>query len=151
MGTERYSHTNKSFLPCNQVVAPMLYKRLNGGIWEKSIEYPRKVYRVFSNSTIQTIRYLPSSTPIPPILRSVSFVQTIRNLPSPSRTSSIFRAAFFVQTLCHLPTPTPTAPILYSVFSYKRLVTFHPLPHFLANRGLASTLSALCNHSLFTP
>ena len=43
METERFSHTNKSFLQCNQVVAPMLSEGLYGNIWEKSIGYPRKV------------------------------------------------------------------------------------------------------------
>ena len=67
---EQLSHTNKSFLQCNQIVAPMLSEGMYGGIWEKSIEFfqkvyrvSEKVYRVFSDRTIQTIRYLPSVAP----------------------------------------------------------------------------------------
>ena len=37
-------------LPYNQIVDPMSFERLYGGIGEKSIEYPRKVYRVFPES-----------------------------------------------------------------------------------------------------
>ena len=48
--TEGFSHTNKSLLPHNQIVAPVLFERLYGGIREKSIGYPRKVYRVFEKS-----------------------------------------------------------------------------------------------------
>ena len=44
--------------------------RSYGGIWEKSIGYPRKVYRLFSKHTVQTIRSLPSPNPLPLILRS---------------------------------------------------------------------------------
>ena len=66
----------------------MLSERLYGGIGEKSIGYPRKVYRVFSDRTIHPLRSLPSplrylrtNDPFPPIPRFVSFVQTIRYLP----------------------------------------------------------------------
>ena len=50
MGTERLSHTIKSFLQYDQIVAPVLSEQLHGGIWKKSIGYPRKVYRVFPES-----------------------------------------------------------------------------------------------------
>ena len=36
--------------PYKQIVAPMLSDGMYGGIGEKSIEYPRKVYRVFQES-----------------------------------------------------------------------------------------------------
>ena len=41
---------NGAVLPYNQIVAPMPSERLYGGIVEKSIGYPRKVYRVFRKS-----------------------------------------------------------------------------------------------------
>ena len=63
--------------PYNQIVAPMWFKRLYGGIGEKSIGYPRKVYRLFPDRTIQTIRSLSSSAPSSPIARSAPFVQTV--------------------------------------------------------------------------
>ena len=47
---ERLYDGNRAVLPYNQIVAPMLSERFYGGVWEKSIEYPRKVYRVFSES-----------------------------------------------------------------------------------------------------
>ena len=52
---------NGAVLPYEQIVVPMLFERLFGGVWEKSIEYFQKVYRVFSDRTIQTLRFLPSS------------------------------------------------------------------------------------------
>ena len=48
--TERLYDESGAVLPYNQTVAPMLSERLYGGIWEKSIGYPRKVYRVFPES-----------------------------------------------------------------------------------------------------
>ena len=36
--------------PYNHIVAPMLSEGMYGGIGEKSIGYPRKVYRVFPES-----------------------------------------------------------------------------------------------------
>ena len=35
---------------CDRIVTPKLCERLYGGIGEKSIGYPRKVYRVFPES-----------------------------------------------------------------------------------------------------
>ena len=70
---------NGETLPCKQIVAPKLSEGMYGGIGGKSIEYPRKiyrvsekslesffqkVYRVFSDRTIQTICYLQSPAPI---------------------------------------------------------------------------------------
>ena len=45
-----FSHTNKSFLQCNQIVGSLPSEGMYGGIEEKSIGYPRKVYRVFRKS-----------------------------------------------------------------------------------------------------
>ena len=44
------NNENGAVLPYNQIVDPMSFERLYGGIGEKSIEYPRKVYRVFPES-----------------------------------------------------------------------------------------------------
>ena len=41
---------NGAVLQCDQIVTPMLSERLYGGIGKKSIEGPRKVYRVFPES-----------------------------------------------------------------------------------------------------
>ena len=41
---------NGAVLPYDQIVAPMLSEGMYGGIGEKSIEYPRKVYRVSEES-----------------------------------------------------------------------------------------------------
>ena len=126
---------NGSLLPYKRIVAPMLFERLYGGIGEKSIGYPRKVYRLFSDSTVQTIRYLPSfapfpsykrfvpshppfrylrtKAPLPPIPRSFSFVQTIRIQQSPAPTSPIPSFGTFVQALQyhpHLALSSPTFP-----------------------------------------
>ena len=43
----------------------MSFERLYGGIGEKSIEYFQKVYRLFSDRTVQTLSYLPSPAPFP--------------------------------------------------------------------------------------
>ena len=48
----------------------MLSEGMHGGIGEKSIEYFQKVYRLFSDRTKQTLRYLPSSAPFPSYKRS---------------------------------------------------------------------------------
>ena len=45
--SERLYDGNGAVLPYKRIVAPMLFERLYGGIWKKSIGYPRKVYRVF--------------------------------------------------------------------------------------------------------
>ena len=47
---EQMNNENGAVLPYNQIVDPMSFERLYGGIGEKSIEYPRKVYRVFPES-----------------------------------------------------------------------------------------------------
>ena len=87
------SDGNEAMLPYKRIVAPMLSERLYRGIGEKSIGYPRKVYRVFpeslqsipkksieysekvyrvfSDGTVQRIRYFPSSAPVPSYKRSV--------------------------------------------------------------------------------
>ena len=41
---------NGAVFPYNQIVAPMLSEGMYGDIGEKSIEYPRKIYRVFPES-----------------------------------------------------------------------------------------------------
>ena len=86
MPSERSYVGNGEALPCKQIVAPKLSEGMYGGIGGKSIEYPRKiyrasekslesfpkksreffqkVYRVFSDRTIQTICYLQSPAPI---------------------------------------------------------------------------------------
>ena len=48
--TELLYDENGAELPYNQIVALVLSERLYGGIGEKSIGYPRKVYRVFPKS-----------------------------------------------------------------------------------------------------
>ena len=63
---------NGALLPYEQIAAPMPSERSYGGIWEKSIEYPKKVYRVFSDRIGATLRSLPSSTPLPSYKRSVT-------------------------------------------------------------------------------
>ena len=63
---------NGAVLPYKQIATPMPSERLYEGIEEKSIGYPRKVYRLFSDRIGQTIRYLPSSALIPPYKRFVS-------------------------------------------------------------------------------
>lgn len=45
-----YYGGSEAFLLYKRIVAPMLSGRLYGGIWEKSIEFLQKVYRVFSES-----------------------------------------------------------------------------------------------------
>ena len=50
MGAERLNDGSGAFLPYEQIVAPMSSERLYGGIREKSIGHPRKVYRVFPES-----------------------------------------------------------------------------------------------------
>ena len=50
MGTDRLYDGDGSVLPYEQIVAPMPFERLYEGIGEKSIEFPRKVYRVFPES-----------------------------------------------------------------------------------------------------
>ena len=47
---ERLYGVDRAVLPYDQIVGPMLSERLYGGIGEKSIGYPRKVYRVFRKS-----------------------------------------------------------------------------------------------------
>ena len=49
-GGEQLYDGNGAVLPYEQIVAPMLSERLYGGIEEKSIGYPREVYRVFPES-----------------------------------------------------------------------------------------------------
>lgn len=49
-GTVRLYDGNGAVLPYEQIVVPMLSERLFGGVWEKSIGCPRKVYRVFPKS-----------------------------------------------------------------------------------------------------
>jgi len=39
----------------------MLSEEMYGGIWEKSIEFPKKVYRHFSDRSVQTLSFLPTS------------------------------------------------------------------------------------------
>ena len=68
--SERLNDGNGAILSYKQIVAPVLSEWLYGGIGEKSIGYPRKVYRVFSDRTKQTLRSLPSSTPFPSYKRS---------------------------------------------------------------------------------
>ena len=46
----RFYDGNGAFLPYEQIVVPMLSEGMHGGIGEKSIEYPRKVYRVSEES-----------------------------------------------------------------------------------------------------
>ena len=46
----RFYDGNGTFLPYEQIVDPKSFDRLYGGVGEKSIEYPRKVYRVFPES-----------------------------------------------------------------------------------------------------
>ena len=65
---------NRAVLPYNQIVAPILSERFYGGVWEKSIEFSEKVYRLFSDRTVQTIRYLPSSATTLPIFGCNAFV-----------------------------------------------------------------------------
>ena len=48
--SERLNDGNGAVLPCKRIVSPMQFERLYGGIGKKSIEYPRKVYRVFRKS-----------------------------------------------------------------------------------------------------
>ena len=108
--------------------------RLYGVVREKSIGYPRKVYRHFSDRTVQTIRYLtpnvlfPSykrsvtsysplcylrtNDPIPPILCSVSFVHTLRSLLFPAPKAPILRLNSSHPPFCYLPINDPTPPIL---------------------------------------
>ena len=50
METKRLYGGNEVFLPCKQIVAPMLSEGMYGGIREKSIEFSEKVYRVFGES-----------------------------------------------------------------------------------------------------
>ena len=50
MSFERLYDGNGAVLPYKQIVAPMLSEGMYGGIRKKSIEYPRKVYRVFPES-----------------------------------------------------------------------------------------------------
>ena len=92
-----------------------------GGIREKSIGYPRKVYRVFSDLTVQTIRYLPSSVPLLWDNRSASSHPPFR---------------FLRKMLCILPFSVPTSPI-------PRSDTFVQKPRFLPSSSPTSlTLSA---------
>ena len=53
-----------------------------GGLWEKSIEYPRKVYRLFSDRSLQTLCINPSPAPIPSYKRSVTSHPPLRFLRS---------------------------------------------------------------------
>ena len=50
MLSERLYNGSGAVLPYNQIVAPKLSERLYGGIREKSMGYPRKVYRVSRKS-----------------------------------------------------------------------------------------------------
>ena len=50
MPSERLYDENAAVIPYKRIVAPMLSEGLYGGIGEKSIGYPRKVYRVFPES-----------------------------------------------------------------------------------------------------
>ena len=50
MPFERMYDGNRAVLQCDQIVAPISSGRLFGVVGEKSIEYPRKVYRVFPES-----------------------------------------------------------------------------------------------------
>ena len=50
METSRLYGGNGAALPCNQIVAPMWFERLYGGIGGKSVGYSRKVYRVSPKS-----------------------------------------------------------------------------------------------------
>ena len=49
-GAEQLYDGNGAVLPYDQIIAPIPSEPLYGGIGEKSIEYPRKVYRVFPES-----------------------------------------------------------------------------------------------------
>ena len=49
-GAEQLYDGNGAVVPYKRIVAPMLFERLYGGIGEKSIGCPRKVYRVFPES-----------------------------------------------------------------------------------------------------
>ena len=70
MPSEWWYDGDGAVLPYNQIVAPISSGRLFGVVGEKSIEYPRKVYRVFSYRTIHPLRILPSSAPLPSYKRS---------------------------------------------------------------------------------
>ena len=50
MLSEGVNDENGAFVPYKRIVAPMLPEGMYGGIREKSIGYPRKVYRVFPES-----------------------------------------------------------------------------------------------------
>ena len=49
-GAERLYDDHGAELPYDQIVASKMSERLYGGIGEKPIGYPRKVYRVFTES-----------------------------------------------------------------------------------------------------
>ena len=50
MPSEWWYDWSRAVLPYNQIVASTPCERLYGGVREKSIGYPRKVYRVFPES-----------------------------------------------------------------------------------------------------
>ena len=107
---------------------------------KKSREYFQKVYRPFSDLTVQMIRYLPSSVPLlwdnrfasshPPILRSVSFVEMLCILPFSVPTSPIPRSDTFVQKPRFLPSSSPTSLTLSAgSLPTNNLITPHSLPY----------------------
>ena len=131
-------------LPYEQIVAPMLSEGMYRGIGEKSIGYPRKVYRVFpeslysfpkksieyfpkvyrlfSNGTIHPLRYLPSFAPIPSYKRSVPSHPPFQYLS----TSKAFPHNLRPDMHNPLPQHLPSSALFPS---YKRSNSIHTLPH----------------------
>ena len=107
----------------------MLSERFYGGIGEKSIGYPRKVYRVFSDRTVHPLHSLPSSAPFPSYNRSV-FTHLLPQNPHPPlrylRTNDSFPPIPFsvssVQTIRLPETNDSFAPKFH-------LNNSHPLAH----------------------
>ena len=70
----------------------MLSERFYGGMREKSIEFFKKVYSLFSDRIGQTLRYLPSSAPIPSYKRTVTSHPPLRFLRTNDQKPPIFRS-----------------------------------------------------------
>ena len=98
--------------------------RLYGVVREKSIGYPRKVYRHFSDRTVQTIRYLTPNVLFPSYKRSVTSHSPLCYLRTNDPIPPILCSASFVHMIRYLLFPALTAPIL-------RLSSRHPRFHLL--------------------
>ena len=131
-GVEQLYVGNGAELPCKQIVAPISSGRLYGGIREKSIGYPRKVYRVFPESLESIFRKSIDFSPTLPYKRSVISHPPFRCYGTNDPHPPILHSVSFVEMLCILPFLPQHLPSLAPIPSYKSPASSHLLPQHLS-------------------